>query len=78
MNTSYVGPTSDHSSHRELMKTQVMVREGQSFGQRSNRVFTRVAITLSAKWQALFQAFNLHFLLSPHQIPVTGESRSRK
>ena len=62
MNTSYVGLTSDHSSHRELMKTQVMVREGQSFGQRSNRVFTRIAITLSAKWKALFQAFDLHFL----------------
>ena len=62
MNTSYVGPTSDHSSHRELMKTRVMVREGQSFGWRSNRMFTRLAITLSAKWQAPFQAFDLHFL----------------
>lgn len=62
MNIPYVGPTSDHSSHREFMKTQVMVREGQSFGQRSDRVFTRTAITLSAKWQALLQAFDLDFL----------------
>ena len=62
MNTSYVGPTSDHSSHRELMMTQVMVREAQSFGQRSNRMFARIAITLSAKWQALLQAFDLHFV----------------
>ena len=78
MNTSYVGPTSDHSSHRELMKTQVMVREGQSFGQRSDRVFTRIAITLSAKWQAPFQAFDLHFLTQSSPNPCDRRIQEQK
>ena len=78
MNTSYVGPTSDHSSHRELMKTQVMLREGQSFGWRSNRMFTRLAITLSAKWQAPFQAFDLHFLTQSSPKPCDRRIQEEK
>lgn len=78
MNTSYVGPTSDHSSHRELMKTQVMLREGQSFGWRSNRMFTRLAITLSAKWQAPFQGFDLHFLTQSSPNPCDRRIQEEK
>lgn len=78
MNTSYVGPTSDHSSHRELMKTRVMVREGESFGWRSNRMFTRLAITLSAKWQAPFQAFDLHFLTQSSPNPCDRRIQEEK
>lgn len=60
------------------MKTQVMVREGQSFGWRSNRMFTRLAITLSAKWQAPFQAFDLHFLTQSSPNPCDRRIQEEK
>ena len=60
------------------MKTQVMLREGQSFGWRSNRMFTRLAITLSAKWQAPFQGFDLHFLTPSSPNPCDRRIQEEK
>lgn len=61
MNTSYVGPTSDHSSHRELMKTQVMVREGQSFWTEIKQGVQGSSHHIKRYGRPYSKHFNLHF-----------------